>query len=199
MNAPKWTPERLEYLQEIAGSDHILVLSRKFKSASKKRGWPARSETAIRVKLKRLGRSLKPIDGGWSCTGLAEILEINRDTVHGWVERRELKSRRPEGCRHHRITVADFKEFAKLRPDLVQIASRENLLLLLDKKTVEQIFKVVPLRTGKPIAVVSTTTRKAYPSLRKAEQAEYFSRSTIRDCMNSRRSTRDGRTFELAN
>lgn len=64
-----WTSEKIEYLQSLARSDEITAIFAKFCNQATKMGWPHRSENAIKVKLKRLKISLKPLDDGWTYTG----------------------------------------------------------------------------------------------------------------------------------
>jgi hypothetical protein len=192
MGGHPWTEEQKTYLKEIAGTDHIFYVLKKFKTTSTKRGWPKRSDNAIKVKIKRYGLSRVASDGGWSCASLADLLEVNKDLVHSWVENNGLRSSRPPGYRHHRITDQDFREFARTNPERLTIVKPENLRILLDKETVEAIQKTVPTRRGKPIPVVSLKTYKSYRSLREAARHEYFSRSTIKDCADRQRRTRDG-------
>jgi hypothetical protein len=106
--APNWSTEEIDYLVEIANTDAFYALVKTFQRKAQKEGWYPRGENAIKIKLKRLKISLKPIDGGWNCTGLAQVLGIDRDRVHDWIERGLLKSTRKAKARHHRIVKKGF-------------------------------------------------------------------------------------------
>jgi hypothetical protein len=190
-----WTDPELNYLQEIARTDEIDQLCKLYNKTAKQEGWAQRSHTAIKVKLKRLGLSYRPIDGGWTCSTLAEILGIGRDRAHDWIARGLLESSRRPSKRHHRILEGNFIDFAKNYPNWLTRIPEENLSILLDKKTVDKILALPLVTKGVAIPVLSSRTHRKYRSIRHAERHEFFHRSTIHDCAILGKKTRDGDRF----
>jgi hypothetical protein len=188
----RWSIAEIEYLQENVGSDEVSEVIRQFRKQ-----WPDRVPDAILTKIKRLGLSRIPIDGGWNCTGLAAMLGIDRDRVHDWVERGLLKTKRRNGKRHHRILERDFVDFAKAYPEWLLDIADDRLLLLLSESIVDAISDLPDRTRGVYFKVRSTRTGRVYPSLRQAEKHEFLSRATIAAATKAGRTTRDGCGFQL--
>ena len=190
-----WTPDEIEYLQSIARSDEITSIAAKFRNHAAKMGWPPRNENAVRVKLKRLKISFKPLDDGWTCTGLSEILGISRDRVHDWIVRGLLKSSRKPGKRHHRILIQNFVTFAKAHPEWLTDIDRSGLDYLLPPKIVDRILGQKCRTRGIKFAV-RANTGKVYSSLREAARSEYFTKGHIKNLAITGKQSREGIGFE---
>jgi hypothetical protein len=197
MGQKRWLPEEINMLQELAGTDEIDSVITAFKSIASKHNWPPKTSTAIRIKMKRLGLSYRPTYGGWNCTTLAAALGCDRDRVHDWITRGLLKSSRNKEKRHHQITLNNFQEFAKQYPEWLTEIDLFNLETVLGKAIAERIRSTPKMTRGKKMAVQNTVTGIIYPSLRAAARQEFFEKSTIKECAETGRKTRCGRSFEF--
>jgi hypothetical protein len=192
MRSRTWTAEEIEFLQEHVGEDEIDEVINWFRSR-----WPDRVHDAILTKVKRLGLSRVAIDGGWNCTGLAQILGCDRDRVHDWIGRGLLKTKRRKGKRHHRILERNFVTFATRHPEWLKDISIDRLSFLLPKPVLRQI-EAQPDRTrGVRFKIRSDRTGNVYDSLRQAEKQEFLSRGQITRVVKTGRKTRDGHGFQL--
>ena len=188
----RWSAEEVEFLQERVGSDEVRSVVKVFQKQ-----WPDRGETAILLKIKRLGLSRVPMDGGWNCTGLSALLGCNRDRVHDWVARGLLKTSRKKGNRNHRILEGDFQKFAKHHPEWLKDIPIDRLEILLSKRSIEHI-EAQPDRTrGVRFKVRSDRTGRIYESLRETEKEEFLSRACIAEILKTGRTSRDGFGFSL--
>lgn len=76
-----WTTEELEYLKEQYGYRRIPEIAQRL----------GRSETAVMIKAKRLKLgSTRNVAGLLTAGELAKMLQIDRNTVMGWIQRHEL-------------------------------------------------------------------------------------------------------------
>lgn len=189
-----WSSEEIYYLEEIAGTDEISKIVKRFRLRGRRNGWPERTEQAVLVKMKKLKISFRPTEAGWNCTTLAEILDVSRDRVHDWVARKLLRSDRAKGKRHHRITAKNFICFARNHPEWLTDINQNNLCYILPQPLVNRVLAQT-IRTQGIKQPVRTNEGIAYPSLRAAAEGEYFSKAHIRKIAKSGRSTRNGISF----
>lgn len=192
MPGRKWTPEEIEFLQEHVGSDEIYSVLKVFRKQ-----YPNRELNAILTKIKRLGLSRVPVDGGWNCTGLAELLGCKRDRVHDWIARDLLKTSRKNGKRHHRILERDFAKFAMQYPEWLKDIPIDRLKIILSQRAVDQITSRPDRTRGVRFKVRSDRTGRVYESLRSAEKDEFLSRACISEIVKTGRTTREGFGFSL--
>lgn len=169
MAGRKWLAEEVEFLQEYVGSDEVQSVIKSFRKQ-----YPDREPNAILTKIKRLGLSRVPVDGGWNCTGLAEILGCNRDRVHDWIARGFLKTRRRDGRRHHRILERDFVRFATQYPEWLEDIPTDRLAFLLPEPLTDKIASLPDRTRGVRFKVRSDRTGRVYESLRSAEKDEFL-------------------------
>jgi hypothetical protein len=195
--APNWSTEEIEYLFEIANTDAFYAIVKIFQRKAKKEGWYHRGEDAIKIKMMRLKISIRPLDGGWNCTGLAEMLGIDRDRVHSWIGRGLLKSTRKVGKRHHRIDQKDFVDFADTYPNWLTDIEETNLKLLLPDPIVENII-AQPIRTRGVSLPVQTNKGTVYPSIRAAARGEHYCRTHIKHLAETNGRTLDGVAFQAS-
>ena len=87
---PTWSPEELSIVRENA-SLSLAALKRRLARA----GF-TRTETAIKVKLKRIGADRSDEDR-YSARQLAELLGVDGKTVTGWIDKGWLKASRIDG------------------------------------------------------------------------------------------------------
>lgn len=96
LRAPEWTPAEDRLLEDRAG-EGVHALARILKRA----GHPARTPTAVAVRLRRIGiglRDEKAATGRLTCNQLAALLGVQPTTVSRWIEREGLPATRPRGC-----------------------------------------------------------------------------------------------------
>jgi hypothetical protein len=192
MAGRKWTDDEVEFLQEHVGSDEVQSVIKAFRKQ-----YPDREPNAILTKIKRLGLSRVPVDGGWNCTGLAEILGCNRDRVHDWIARGLLKSRRKDGQPRHRILERDFVKFATHYPEWLKDIPIDRLAFLLPEPLTDKIESLPDRTRGVRFKVRSDRTGRVYESLRSAEKSEFLSRTDISEIVKTGRTTREGFGFSL--
>jgi hypothetical protein len=165
-----WETDAVAYLELIAGTDRPHALTKRFNSEARKRGWATRTETAIKVKMKKMKLSHRADEDGWNCTELANYLGIDRDRVHHWCEMGHIKSQWADGHgklrpANRRITQAWLIDFAKQHPQRLQGIDPANLALLLPQAVVYQIL-ITPIDlTGLKCRVKHVRTGTIYPSL----------------------------------
>jgi hypothetical protein len=193
----QWSKAEVNALLELVGTDEVAEVVRAFRGLATKEGWPERKPGAILTKIKRLGCSRVPQHGGWNCTGLAEILGLDRDRVHDWIARKLLKTSRRQGRRHHRILEKDFIDFAQKHPEWLRDIDLDRLGFLLPEPLVEVISDLPDRTRGVRFQIRSIKTGETYSSLRQASRQEYFSRSRIANIVKHGGSTRDGKSFQL--
>jgi hypothetical protein len=195
MTRLKWNEQETNYLLEIAQTDEIDEVCKRYNKMAKLEGWMQRTNDAIKAKLKRAKISYRPIDGGWTCTTLAEILGITRDRVHHLVYKGFLKSSREPGKRHHRILERNFIAFAKDHPQHLMRVSEERLSILLPHSIVKAIVSQPHKMPGFAIPVYSARTGRRYKSIKAAARQEFIDRSTITACVLSGAKTKEGDRF----
>lgn len=171
-----WEPDAVAHLELIAGTDRPHALTKRFNFEARKQGWAIRTETAIKVKLKKLKISWKADEDGWNCTELANYLGIDRDRVHHWCEMGHIKSQWADGHgkskpANRRITQRWLVDFAKAMPHRLQGIDPAILTLLLPQAVVYQIL-ITPIDlTGLKCQVKHVRTGKIYPSLAATHRA----------------------------
>lgn len=192
MTGRRWTAGEIEFLQEHVGSDEVQSIVELFRKQ-----WPDREPDAVLTKIKRLGLSRVAVDGGWNCTGLAELLGCKRDRVHDWISRGFLKTRRKNGQRHHRILERDFKRFAMQYSEWLKDIPTDRLTILLSQRLIEKISARDDRTRGVRFKIRSHRTGRVYESLRQAEKSEFLSRHCISEIVKTGRTTREGFRFSL--
>ena len=102
----------------------LSVLARKFRTA----GWP-RTETAINLKLKRLGVRSEGKQH-WSLTAIARALGIDQHKVREWVSRkwlvadqRQSKRTEQQGGDTYLVHQADLRRFLLHHPEEYELAA----------------------------------------------------------------------------
>lgn len=79
----KWTENDLSFLQKRVGNCSLSAIARQLN----------RSETAVSLKLKRMGlRNTKNATGFLTSSELAEALKVDRKTVYNWIQFHGLKA-----------------------------------------------------------------------------------------------------------
>jgi hypothetical protein len=189
----RWSQEETDYIFEIAGTDHFLLLCRRFRRIASRKGWPYRSNDAIKTKFKHEKLSRVPSLGGWTCSGLAQLLGIRKLRVISWKTKGKLIASKVKGSKQYRIIESDFVTFAKNHPNSLYGIDKSTLAILLDNETIEKILSCSC--PNKPIPVYSTKTGKIYSSLWQAEKGEFFSRRTIQFCLQKNSATSNGTSF----
>lgn len=188
-----WSLDEVDYLNQIGGTDHIVILCKKYCRVAAVQKWTKRSHSSIKRKLTDLGYSHKPAFNGWTGSGLARILGVRPNRVNNWCVKKKLVSRKVEGFRQQRILQSDLEIFAREHPLCLRDVDPFNLRTVLDSETVDFILAQEPLI--KSISVYSSKTGKVYSSILQASRNEYFCTRTIALAARNDMPTIDGTRF----
>jgi hypothetical protein len=189
----RWSPEEVNYLSELAGTDHFLFLCQKYRKIALRNGWPYRTNSAIATKFSKEKFSFIPLYDGWTCSGLAIFLGIRINRVHVWKSKGKLIPQKIGG--RSRILKSDFQAFAKAYPRSFYGVDQNRLALLLDQETLDLVASHSQTACNKAIPIYSTKTGRLYPSIRKAAKNEFFAVRAVSSCVKKNKKTRDGTGF----
>lgn len=97
-----WTEEETTYLKEHIGNTKISTIAKNID----------RSETAVILKMKRLGIGNTKEHTGLMTSGeLAKILDVDRTTIRGWIERHGLPIKKKIPRTEKTFRFVDNEEF----------------------------------------------------------------------------------------
>ena len=175
-----WESNADFYLEKFAGSLPLPDLVKRFNAAAKNKGWAQRSETAIKVRLKRLGLSCKASFDNFSTIELARTLNIKRDRAELWIEKGLLPYRkvaRNVGA----IRATDFRLFVEQHWQRLAEVDLEGLAWLgVKTELIEAIAALPPCKHGKAMPVRRTDTGEVFHSIKEASRKCYVDRTGIR-------------------
>lgn len=101
-NPKRWTTDEIDYLKENIGF-------RRIKDIAKTLG---RTETAVTIKLKRLGLgSTRSVSGKVTSGELAQIFGIDRNTVKWWIIHHGLPATKKVTCKKRKYTLISPENF----------------------------------------------------------------------------------------
>lgn len=116
----KWTEEDVYFLQKRIGDSSLSAIAKKLN----------RSETAVSLKLKKMGlRNTKHATGLLTASELAEALNIDRKTVHNWIQFHGLEAISRITCYKRKfvlINVHLFWEWAKQNQEKIDFSIIEK-------------------------------------------------------------------------
>lgn len=175
-----WTETEYQILDDIIGSYPFSEVPKKFQAIAKSKGLLPRTATAISVKAKREFSSVKATDKNFTYTFLARLLKISRWRVREWVRSDKLKAKQAGRYNMTKISPQALNEFAATYPHLLSDGDHDALTYLLGEDTADHI-KSLPSSKSQPMPIKHLPTGKIYPSLRKAAQATFYNKKSIRD------------------
>ncbi|OKL36165.1 hypothetical protein BLL40_12500 [Domibacillus mangrovi] len=98
----KWTEEDVYFLQKRIGGSSLSAIAKKLN----------RSETAVSLKLKKMGlRNTKKATGLLTASELAEALNVDRKTVHNWIQFHGLEATSRITCYERKFVLVDVHSF----------------------------------------------------------------------------------------
>jgi len=175
-----WSADAVDFLGDIEGMDRFDFIVAKFNKQARKQGWAERSPIAIRVKLKRLGYSIRPTLDGFNCRTLAGYLDVYKDRVHGWVEDGLLVAAPGlGGGSSRRIKTSDLIVFATKYPAKLHGIHPDRLKLLMSRALIYKILTTPPNNTGIKLKVMRMDTGEVFDSIRDASRKTHISRTHV--------------------
>lgn len=174
----KWSQEEYDFLDELEGNFPSSELCRLYRLRAKKKGWPYRSNPAIKSKVWKIYGSTKAMNKNFSVSTFAEILGYKKDRVVRWVKRGLLHREKLSD----KITIIRQKEihrFAKEYPHLLSDADEVGLKFLYGEKKAREIL-ALPSSKTLPKKVYWAKTGTVFKSSGQAARAVHCCPCTIR-------------------
>lgn len=188
-----WQPEEEELLEDFCRVKPVKDVIRAVQRLERKNGWPIRTSTSIKVKIKRMGLSRVCIYDNLTPSELARICDVPRDRVEGWVERRECPCRWVDGNKRA-ISLSAFQKWVRENRELLAGISRDALAFILtDKNLIEDIASLPPPVVGRPRPVRRIDTGQTFESVKAAARASFVHPKSISGAI--RRGGRSGGTM----
>ncbi|MFV8829001.1 hypothetical protein [Alkalihalobacterium sp. APHAB7] len=132
MNRTKWTEEEVFYLTESVGKYTLSTIAQKL----------GRSETAVLMKMKRLGiANTRSQTGLLTTLELANLLKINSSSVRRWINEHGLKCTKKKTRTkrsYYFIDPEDFWEFAFQHREKINFSNIEPRTILPEPDWVAQ-------------------------------------------------------------
>jgi hypothetical protein len=165
------------WLEEKAGTLPFFTLCRQFNSMARKRGWGARSENAIHVKVQRLNLSKKCTEDNLTRRELARALGIKHDRVRSWT--RNGLPWRKVARNQSAIRVADLREFLLANPERATGVPEQELGWIIGEKAAAIICSAEHSTRGYPRPVICLDTGEKFPGIKAAARAKFVVHSSI--------------------
>jgi hypothetical protein len=176
-----WHEEEESLLEKLAGEKPIAEIIKAVQRLDRRMGWQAKTDTAIQVKMKRLGLSRRCTLDNFTPAELARILGIPRDRPESWVEKFGLPYRKVDGYKGA-ILLKDLRQWASVNPHRMAGCTEEGLQWLLGDELGSAIA-ALPIPThGRP-KPVTRDDGVEYSSIKAAARANYIHRSRIREAV----------------
>ena len=184
-----WTPDEEMALEMLSGTIPFTELCKRMRTLARRRGWPVRTNRAIRVRMDRRGISQRCEEDNLTAAELARQLGINVKRVHIWI-RLGLPSRKISRS-ISAIRLSDLKAFLLAHPEQIDGIAVCELGMVLGHEVASRIqersLSAKPRRKRtRPVRCLDTG--ETFPSVREAGRVHYLSYSTIQDAIR-----RDGR------
>jgi RNA polymerase sigma factor (sigma-70 family) len=174
--SPAWTKQELDFCNSLIGKRNLEDIYLELYVFNKGHYLPFRSKNSVKVKLTRLYKSVKVVNGDLSMRELARQLDIPVDRIRFWVKN-GLKSTRTSNGRY-KITREALTIFAKTNHYRFYAIDIDKLSKLIDDKKVLKKCELAMPHINR-IEVVRTDTKKKYRSLRAASRATKISKAHI--------------------
>lgn len=178
-----WQPAEEALLEEYCGVRPVREVVRMVQRLNKKQGWPIRSSTAIKVKIKRMGLSRVCVVDNFTPSELARIFSVPRDRVEMWVESKGCPYRKVDGYKGA-IRLSSFQKWAAQHPDLLAEIDQDALFYILDDASLVKHISGLSLPAiGRPQAVRRLDTGETFKSVRNAAKKSYVHPKNIREAI----------------
>lgn len=185
--ATDWTAEETKKLYSWIGKYTPLQIIGKYQDYAKKKKWQFRTETAIRVKLKRSNKSVVTLCDNLSMTVLSLKLDISVDRIQLWIDK-GLKyeaggnvSGKLERYSKYAISKKNLQEFAIAHPELMWgIDWRRLGEVISNKQLARKICDAIVQPTcGRQIKLIRLDTGDIYPTAKKMAAAIGVNKASI--------------------
>lgn len=178
-----WHKEELALLEKKLGHQPISDIIQAIQDLDRTMGWSIRTATAIKVKIKKLGLSMKCTFDNLTSGELARKLNVNRDRVESWVEKYGLPHRKVDGYKGA-IRLDEFRKWASSNPQKLAGIEQSRLEELLGPD-LAAVCSNLPLPTqGRPQPVKCLETGETFPSFRAAAAANNIDKQCIAGAVN---------------
>jgi IS30 family transposase len=164
------------------------------------RGYPPRTEEALRQMTKKLGVDRRSV-GEWITTGvIATHLGLCSETVRRWITRNWLPAKRFGTSRAHQhyVSRASLRRLSRERPELFAGRSLSDLIMLLDsERAAQQVVDGNHRRQWQQCPVVCVETGKRFPTIAAAARHAYVTPEVMRRAVRTG-GRANGRHWRLA-
>ena len=191
-NRGHWSPDEEMTLEILAGTLPFPDLCKRMRMLARKRGWPIRSNTAVRVRIDRLGLSQRCKEDNFSRTELSRLLGVHPCLVRKWINSYGLGYRKIARSQIA-ISIDHLKAFFQAHPQHFADIPLDKAAALLGDDFTQAIYQrslSVKPRRRRCRPVLCVDTGEVFPSVRAAGRAKFITYSAILDSM--RRGGRSG-------
>jgi len=196
MRSNAWTPQQLSLLQALAGEVPWPLVRGQYNRQARSRGWPTRSETALRRQCERYHIYRRAM-GEWVTAGfIRALLGISYEAIKRWVRYGWLPAFSRETIYY--VRRRDLRNLGRSKPHLFGGQDRSTLVQLFDSEQLadEIVAMKLPLpRQCKPVICIETGNR--YGSIGAAARAVYVTPSRLQSVIGTHK-TAAGCTWRFA-
>lgn len=179
-----WQNSEIEKLHNIAGKYPLPSICRQLQRLQKKNGLPVRTDTAIMLKLRRLGYSKRPYLDNFPRDDLAKILDISRDRARSWCRNFGLEV--DKGAQLTIVNLAKFRKWAYANPQCLAGIEESRLdWIMQDNEFSRRVSAMQRPRIGRRTPVVRLSDGKEFSSIKEAARQCYAHPSSIKRALNS--------------
>jgi hypothetical protein len=172
-----WSASEEALIERIAGTMPMADIIKKVRSFQRRNGLEVRTETAVKLKLKRMGESRKCTLDNLTQYELSRMLGISFDRVRNWTRLHNLPYKRA-ARNQFAIKLSDVRELAERKPHLFAGIEWATLMWLLDdEKLADSCLK--SKLTGLPMPVKRLDTGEVFPSIKEAAGRSYVTPGCI--------------------
>lgn len=176
----KWQPEEIEIIDRWGGEKPIDDIVKMIQSLDKRKGWPARTKSAVESKTLRLGYSLMPIVDNFRVHEIANLLGVSPQAVSGWIYRYGLPCKK-RADRRQMVSRKDFQEWAYKNERFLSGRDRDGLFMLTENADfADRVSKQKSLHRPN-VVLKRLDTGEVFKSSRMAEKATRIADSTLRE------------------
>lgn len=181
-NPPRWTKAESDHLEKLAGEVPFPSLLRSMKYKATAEGWPARTEKAIIMRLRRTGQRGRARIGEWTtANGAGEILGCPGSRVEAWLRRksitRVLDPQWTDGTRY--INRRSWRRLAREMPRVLGGFSANALFQLLEDRDLAEAVAAAHPRPMGDWRVRCVQTGEIWASCGAAARELHVSQATI--------------------
>jgi hypothetical protein len=177
-----WSEGELELLEKLINTCPTEMITDKINKFNRKhKTGVTRTKNAIEVKINRMGYSHIATEDNMSAKEWARALGLKSHRVQGWIRKVGLGA--IKGCNYWIISKENMIEFAKRKPELLAVVSKDILLYYFGESLTD--FILSNKEKSPPVSVrhkiKRTDTGEVYESLTKAAKDLGMNRHSVRD------------------